>query len=288
MSIVMLRHFVSVLLSSRWSNAVYPATYADPYLNTDAGTMSPFEHGEVFVLDDGGEVKIAVDVIVWSPEALLHASVACRRKLVVDWVPSSDLEETAAEEVRNGILVPGGFGDRGVQGKILAAKYARENKIPYLGICLGMQIAVIEFARSVMNLREANSTEFDPDTTAPVVIFMPEIIELPSHPYYVGVQFHPEFKSRPGKPSAVFLAPNIAPFTFVLSVSSSLIIIYILACYKMLFDRTDSRILPAAGCMATSFWRAVEPAGAAARSQQWLLENLPKREPEEARRQQPG
>ncbi|RWW82874.1 hypothetical protein BHE74_00008639 [Ensete ventricosum] len=232
MSIVMLRHFVSVLLSSRWSNAVYPATYADPYLNTDAGTMSPFEHGEVFVLDDGGEVKIAVDVIVWSPEALLHASVACRRKLVVDWVPSSDLEETAAEEVRHGILVPGGFGDRGVQGKILAAKYARENKIPYLGICLGMQIAVIEFARSVMNLREANSTEFDPDTTAPVVIFMPEkdlsgffrygkvsfvderhrhryeIIELPSHPYYVGVQFHPEFKSRPGKPSAVFLAAS--------------------------------------------------------------------------------
>ncbi|THU61991.1 hypothetical protein C4D60_Mb01t00430 [Musa balbisiana] len=74
----------------------------------------------------------------------------------------------------DGILVPGGFGDRGVQGKILAAKYARENKIPYLGICLGMQIAVIEFARSVMNLRDANSMEFDPDTTAPVVIFMPE------------------------------------------------------------------------------------------------------------------
>lgn len=63
-----------------------------------------------------------------------------------------------------------------MQGKILAAKYARENKIPYLGICLGMQIAVIEFARSVMNLREANSMEFDPDTTAPVVIFMPEVI----------------------------------------------------------------------------------------------------------------
>ncbi|RRT82633.1 hypothetical protein B296_00007671 [Ensete ventricosum] len=72
MSIVMLRHFVSVLLSSRWSNAVYPATYADPYLNTDAGTMSPFEHGEVFVLDDGGEVKIAVDVIVWSPESVIN------------------------------------------------------------------------------------------------------------------------------------------------------------------------------------------------------------------------
>ncbi|RRT48752.1 hypothetical protein BHM03_00049433 [Ensete ventricosum] len=75
----------------------------------------------------------------------------------------------------NGILVPGGFGDRGVKGKILAAKYARENKVPYLGICLGMQIAVIEFARSVMNLREANSIEFDPDTTTSAVIFMPEL-----------------------------------------------------------------------------------------------------------------
>jgi len=75
----------------------------------------------------------------------------------------------------DGILVPGGFGDRGVQGKILAAKYARENNIPYLGICLGMQIAVIEFARSVLNLQDANSTEFDPDTTNPCVIFMPEV-----------------------------------------------------------------------------------------------------------------
>ncbi|KAG6474396.1 hypothetical protein ZIOFF_068331 [Zingiber officinale] len=75
----------------------------------------------------------------------------------------------------DGILVPGGFGDGGVEGKILAAKYAHENKVPYLGICLGMQIAVIEFARSVMNLKEANSMEFDPDTSTPVVIFMPEV-----------------------------------------------------------------------------------------------------------------
>lgn len=75
----------------------------------------------------------------------------------------------------DGVLVPGGFGDRGVQGKILAAKYARENKVPFLGICLGMQIAVIEFARSVLNLHDANSTEFDPDTKNPCVIFMPEV-----------------------------------------------------------------------------------------------------------------
>ncbi|KAM0946049.1 putative CTP synthase (glutamine hydrolyzing) [Dioscorea sansibarensis] len=223
-------------------------------------------------------------------KALLHASVACRRKLVVEWVPASDLEEATLKEAPNaysaawnllkgadGVLVPGGFGDRGVQGKILAAKHARENNVPFLGICLGMQTAVIEYCRSVLNLRDANSTEFDPDTTNPCVIFMPEgskthmggtmrlgsrrtyfqltdcksaklygnakfvderhrhryevnpdmveeleeaglsfvgkdetgkrmeIIELPTHPYFVGVQFHPEFKSRPGKPSALFL-----------------------------------------------------------------------------------
>ncbi|KAG5516175.1 hypothetical protein RHGRI_037024 [Rhododendron griersonianum] len=223
-------------------------------------------------------------------KALLHASVACCRKLVIDWVLSSDLEEATAKENpdaykaawkllkgADGVLVPGGFGDRGVQGKIMAAKYARENRIPYLGICLGMQIAVIEFARSVLGLQDANSTEFDPNTQSPCVIFMPEgskthmggtmrlgsrrtyfhvtdckaaklygnksfiderhrhryevnpdmvvqledaglafvgkddsgrrmeIIELDNHPYYVGVQFHPEFKSRPEKPSALFL-----------------------------------------------------------------------------------
>ncbi|CAH9068660.1 unnamed protein product [Cuscuta europaea] len=223
-------------------------------------------------------------------KALLHASVACHRKLCVDWVPAEDLEGITAEENpenygkawkllkgADAVLVPGGFGDRGVEGKILAAKYARQNRIPYLGICLGMQVAVIEFAQSVLGMEDANSTEFDPNTANPCVIFMPEgskthmggtmrlgsrrtffqgmdsvsaklygnrrfvderhrhryevnpdmveqlqdaglhftgkdetgkrmeIVELPSHPYFVGVQFHPEFKSRPGKPSALFL-----------------------------------------------------------------------------------
>ncbi|KAG6781306.1 hypothetical protein POTOM_014200 [Populus tomentosa] len=223
-------------------------------------------------------------------KALLHASVSLRKKLVVDWIPASDLEDETAKENpdvykaawkllkgSDGILVPGGFGDRGVEGKIIAAKYARENRIPFLGICLGMQIAVIEFARSILGLQDANSTEFDPDTKDPCVIFMPEgskthlggtmrlgsrrtffqvtdcksaklygnrgfiderhrhryevnpdmvsrledaglsftgkdetgqrmeIVELPNHPYYIGAQFHPEFKSRPGKPSALFL-----------------------------------------------------------------------------------
>ena len=78
----------------------------------------------------------------------------------------------------DGVLVPGGFGDRGVEGKILAAKFARENKVPFLGICLGMQIAVIDFARSVLGLKDANSTEFDPNTKNPCVIFMPEVCIL--------------------------------------------------------------------------------------------------------------
>ncbi|XP_020208399.1 CTP synthase [Cajanus cajan] len=223
-------------------------------------------------------------------KALLHASVACNHKLVVDWVPAENLEDDTSKEDpdaykaawgllkgANGILVPGGFGDRGVKGKILAAKYARENSVPFLGICLGMQIAVIEFSRSVLGLHDANSTEFDPKTKNPCVIFMPEgskthmggtmrlgsrrtyfhisdcksaklygnarfvderhrhryevnpdmisqlenaglsfvgkdetgrrmeIIELPGHPFYIGAQFHPEFKSRPGKPSPLFL-----------------------------------------------------------------------------------
>ncbi|CAK8562051.1 unnamed protein product [Lathyrus sativus] len=223
-------------------------------------------------------------------KALVHASVSCQKKLVVDWISATNLENATAKENpdvykaswkllkgADGILVPGGFGDRGVQGKIIAAKYARENRIPYLGICLGMQVAVIEFARSVLGLKDANSTEFDPNTKSPCVIFMPEgskthmggtmrlgsrrtyfqtklcksaklyggksfiderhrhryevnpdlvtslensglsftgkdetgqrmeIVEIPNHPYFVGVQFHPEFKSRPGKPSPVFL-----------------------------------------------------------------------------------
>ncbi|KAH0986178.1 hypothetical protein GBA52_013355 [Prunus armeniaca] len=223
-------------------------------------------------------------------KALVHASVARGKKLFVDWVPAGDLEDATAKENpdaykaawkllkgADGVLVPGGFGDRGVQGKILAAKYAREKRIPFLGICLGMQIAVIEFARSVLGLKDANSTEFDPNTKNPCVIFMPEgstthmgatmrlgsrrtyfqstesksaklygnkrfiderhrhryevnpemvarlenaglsftgkdetgqrmeIVELRNHPYFIGVQYHPEFKSRPGKPSALFI-----------------------------------------------------------------------------------
>lgn len=220
-------------------------------------------------------------------KALQHSAFAVDRKLVIDWIESTDLDphnvtekhDQAWELLRaaDGILVPGGFGNRGVEGKIAAANYARVNNVPYLGVCLGLQIATIEFCRNVLGLENANSTEFDENTTNPAVIFMPEIskthmggtmrlgtkptpflvddckmrrlyggadhvderhrhryevnpdlieriesnglvyvgkdetgqrceiMELKNHPYYVGTQYHPEFKSRPNRPSPPFL-----------------------------------------------------------------------------------
>ncbi|MEC8519762.1 MAG: CTP synthase (glutamine hydrolyzing) [Candidatus Thermoplasmatota archaeon] len=220
-------------------------------------------------------------------KSLQHAAMAVDRKLVIDWIEASHLEEDWAAEDHeaawaalrkaDGVLVPGGFGDRGVEGKIRAAHYARTEGVPYLGICLGLQIATIEFCRNVLGMTGANSTEFEDNPEHAAVVFMPEIskthlggtmrlgsrptlwqhdgstiralygpgeavderhrhryevnpdlierieeaglvfvgkdesgqrceiFELNDHPYYVGVQFHPEFKSRPGKPSPPFL-----------------------------------------------------------------------------------
>ena len=221
-------------------------------------------------------------------KSLQHAALAVERKLNIDWIEASDLEDSNNSEAwdllrhANGILVPGGFGDRGIEGKILAAQYARENNVPYLGICLGLQVATIEFCRNVLGIKDATSTEFDADAANPAVIFMPEIskthlggtmrlgsrptifqvddcvtkrlygghdevherhrhryeinpdlvdqieaaglkfvgkddtgqrceiFELDGHPYYVGVQYHPEFKSRPGRPSPPFLGLLLA------------------------------------------------------------------------------
>lgn len=211
-------------------------------------------------------------------ESLKHGGIANDADVKIKWVNSEHLD---AENVKNhllkvdGILVPGGFGDRGVEGKITAAKYARENNVPYFGICLGMQMAVVEFARNVADLCDAHSSEFDKDTRYPVIDLMPdqkdidemggtmrlglypckvkensrtagfykeeliyerhrhryefnnefketltskglvisgvspsgklvEMIELPEHPWYIGVQFHPEFKSRPNVPHPLF------------------------------------------------------------------------------------
>jgi CTP synthase len=218
------------------------------------------------------ELKDAYKSVV---EALLHGGIVndCRVHIKYLDVETQDLERELAEV--QGILVPGGFGDRGVEGKISVVRFARENNVPYLGLCLGMQVAVIEYARNVCNMKNAHSTEFNPKTTHPVIDVMPEqravhrkggtmrlgvypckikpgslagtlygkplvterhrhryefnpkyrklieskglqvsgefvdrrlaeIVELPSHPFFVAVQFHPELKSRPMHPHPLF------------------------------------------------------------------------------------
>jgi CTP synthase len=121
-------------------------------------------------------------------KSLEHAALTCKRKLEIKWIEATDLEPEfkKTDPIKfhdawqalcssNGVLVPGGFGGRGIEGMIMAAKWARENKIPYLGICLGMQIAVIEHARNVCGMADADSAEMNPDTPTPVVVYMPEI-----------------------------------------------------------------------------------------------------------------
>ena len=116
-------------------------------------------------------------------EALIHSGAHLDMKVNIEWVDSEELEKMDDEKLNevfsevSGILVAGGFGQRGIEGKLKAIKYARENKIPYLGICLGMQLAVIEFARNVLGLEYANSQEFDPDTPEPIVYLIDEFID---------------------------------------------------------------------------------------------------------------
>lgn len=212
-------------------------------------------------------------------EALRHAGYWLNAKVNILWIDSETLtDKNIATKLKkaDGILVPGGFGNRGIEGKIVSAKYARKNNIPYLGICLGMQVAVIEFARNVCGINDANSGEFDSDCKNKVIDFLPdqsesvnkggtlrlgaypckviedsklyecyhekeiyerhrhryefnneyreiltskglkiggtspdgyivETIEIAENKFFVGVQFHPEFKSRPNKPHPLFL-----------------------------------------------------------------------------------
>ena len=211
-------------------------------------------------------------------EALQHAGYQCGTYVKIHWIDSEKLtEQTVEEELGSlqGIIVPGGFGNRGIEGMIMAAKYAREKGIPYLGICLGMQIAVMEFARHVAGITDANSGEFDELCANKVIDYMPgqnddidkggtlrlgsypceiqkgtrmekcygtdhinerhrhryefnnayreslqqagltlsglspdgrlvEAVELSDHPFFIGVQYHPEFKSRPNKSHPLF------------------------------------------------------------------------------------
>ena len=109
-------------------------------------------------------------------EAIRHAGIHTNCKVNIDFLDSEEMETTGTDQLAkyDAILVPGGFGKRGVEGKIATAQYAREHKVPYLGICLGMQVALIEFARHVAGLKNANSTEFDPDTENPVIALITE------------------------------------------------------------------------------------------------------------------
>lgn len=110
-------------------------------------------------------------------EALKHGGIANHANVHIHWIDSEHLTiENYEESLKglDGILVPGGFGTRGTEGKILAVQYAREHKIPFLGICLGMQVAIIEFARNVLGYHDANSIELNPDTLHPVIALMPE------------------------------------------------------------------------------------------------------------------
>ncbi|MCX8081360.1 MAG: CTP synthase [Bacteroidia bacterium] len=212
-------------------------------------------------------------------EAFIHAGVANRCKVELEWIHSEFLTEENIQEKLSGlkgILVAPGFGNRGIEGKILAIRYARENKIPFLGICLGMQCAVIEFARNVIGLKDAHSREMNPATSSPVIdllesqknihhmggtmrlggydceldensmafnvygkkrirerhrhryefnneyrkvfsehgmhlsginpeVDLVEIIEIPSHPFFIGVQFHPEYRSTVENPHPLFI-----------------------------------------------------------------------------------
>src|SRR5919107_1758382 len=160
-------------------------------------------------------------------EALRHSGFQLGRGVEVVWVDSESLDDSDAVEKLgdvDGILIPGGFGERGIEGKIAAARIARERKIPFLGVCLGMQMAVAEFARHVVGMDGANSTEFDPETPFPVIDLLPEqkeaadmvvsgtspderlveVIEIHDHPFFVASQYHPEFKSRPDRPAPLF------------------------------------------------------------------------------------
>lgn len=110
-------------------------------------------------------------------EALKHGGIQSRSRVSIRWIDSEELTEENQETLLNGvdgILVPGGFGNRGTEGMILAAQYAREHQVPYLGICLGMQMAMVEFARHVIGFEDASSSELDPKTTHPVIALMPD------------------------------------------------------------------------------------------------------------------
>jgi len=137
----------------------------------------PDDHVSIGVV---GKYVAMPDAYLSLMEALKHAGIANHARVDIDWVSAEGVANGDEADLHafDGILVPGGFGVRGIEGKVRAARFARENGVPYLGICLGMQVAVIDFARAVAGLEAANSTEFDPYTPHPVIDLMPEQLEV--------------------------------------------------------------------------------------------------------------
>ncbi len=153
-------------------------------INAPAADLSEWDSFTTAMANPTGQVTIAMvgkymdltESYKSLSEALIHAGVHTHTEVNIQYVDSEEIEKNGAESLDevDAVLVPGGFGERGIEGKIKAAQYAREHKIPYLGICLGMQVAVIEYARHVANLKDANSTEFDTNTPHPVIALITE------------------------------------------------------------------------------------------------------------------
>jgi CTP synthase len=154
-------------------------------LKGKAGSLQEWRDWVHSMMNPTQTIRIAIvgkyvqlhDAYMSVKESLTHASASLGQGLDLVWVNSGDLEDTAQVDLLkdvHGVVVPGGFGYRGVEGKILAARYAREAKVPYLGLCLGMQVMCIEFARHVLGWKAANSTEFDEKTEYPVIDLMPD------------------------------------------------------------------------------------------------------------------
>ena len=160
------------IVASKLGLDLPPADLSDWKAVVDA---MEYPQGEVTVAMVGKYVDFA-DAYLSLTESLRHASIQTRRRVNVRYIDSEELERSGAEALQgvDAILVPGGFGERGVEGKIIAVRFAREHSIPYLGLCLGMQVAIIDYARHVVGLQSAHSTEFDPDTEHPVVALISE------------------------------------------------------------------------------------------------------------------
>ncbi|MEA2008361.1 MAG: CTP synthase, partial [Chloroflexota bacterium] len=153
--------------------------------NRQEPNWQPWKEMLAKMRQDKAKVEIALvgkyvelhDAYISVREALQHAGIEVGVDITIKWVHSSDLEKVGTLgvlETADGILVPGGFGERGTEGKIVAIQYARENRIPYLGLCLGMQLMVVEFARKILQDDHTNSTEFNSQTPHPVIDFMPD------------------------------------------------------------------------------------------------------------------